>query len=85
MNRGSSAASCPPSLPADGHDSRSECRRVCSNCRKVLRQVIASHPYFLHFYICHVLGSKGSSKSQNKSQGTDKIVILFSLYILIQG
>uniref|UniRef100_A0ACB8FHI1 Uncharacterized protein n=1 Tax=Sphaerodactylus townsendi TaxID=933632 RepID=A0ACB8FHI1_9SAUR len=41
MNRGSSAASCPPSLPADGQDSlgHSERRRVCSNCRKVLRQL----------------------------------------------
>ncbi|XP_077197600.1 sestrin-3 [Paroedura picta] len=38
MNRGSSAASCPPPLPADGHDSNKERRRVCSNCRKVLRQ-----------------------------------------------
>uniref|UniRef100_A0A8D0DPL9 Sestrin 3 n=1 Tax=Salvator merianae TaxID=96440 RepID=A0A8D0DPL9_SALMN len=39
MNRGSSAASCPPS--GDGHGSghgHSDCRRVCSNCRKVLRQ-----------------------------------------------
>ncbi|XP_020665014.3 sestrin-3 [Pogona vitticeps] len=41
MNRGSSAASCPSSVPGDGHGSglgHSECRRVCSNCRKVLRQ-----------------------------------------------
>ncbi|KAJ7320100.1 hypothetical protein JRQ81_019611 [Phrynocephalus forsythii] len=42
MNRGSPAASCPSSVPGDGHGSgglgHSECRRVCSNCRKVLRQ-----------------------------------------------
>ncbi|KAM3836483.1 sestrin-3 isoform 1-T1 [Vipera latastei] len=42
MNRSSGATSCPPAVPGDGHSSghgrSSECRRVCSNCRKVLRQ-----------------------------------------------
>ncbi|XP_060627071.1 sestrin-3 isoform X1 [Anolis sagrei] len=37
MSRGSSAASCPASAPGDGQGSGLG-RRVCSNCRKVLRQ-----------------------------------------------